>query len=279
MRVAEILLTCLFGFTPLVAGFNPTWFLVGGIAIDNDYFNRVLKINGVGSIGRPHEAMTNAAITSRYGPYFGINAPSKSMHDARREIEEGSIATDNHDDDLKQAEDPTCHFDDETFILSNQRLIDTRKNVTQWLKEGKVGLARNRLGRALHTLQDFYSHSNWVELGRKSISASLGRTDALGQPIPLELPTVDRTTKTCTTCSYPLIDIGTGLTNAGPIEIATDTTCRTHFLGDDPMSLAGKISIASCMELLEDIGDGPVCDKNLNVGFIDNAESGFLTTG
>lgn len=34
--------------------------------------------------------------------------------------------------------------------------------------------ARQLLGQLLHTLQDFYSHSNWIELGKKTINERLG---------------------------------------------------------------------------------------------------------
>src|SRR5207342_2817370 len=35
---------------------------------------------------------------------------------------------------------------------------------------------RVMLGQALHGVQDFYAHSNWVELGRSGIESSFGRS-------------------------------------------------------------------------------------------------------
>ena len=48
--------------------------------------------------------------------------------------------------------------------------------ITSLLKNDKLKHARNLAGFALHTLQDFYSHSNWIELGN-SVSLNI-----LGQP-------------------------------------------------------------------------------------------------
>ena len=40
--------------------------------------------------------------------------------------------------------------------------------------------ARQLLGQVLHTLQDFYSHSNWIELGKKDINEHLGISEDIG---------------------------------------------------------------------------------------------------
>ncbi len=41
--------------------------------------------------------------------------------------------------------------------------------------------ARQVLGQLLHTLQDFYSHSNWIELGKKDINKRLGLYEDIGR--------------------------------------------------------------------------------------------------
>ena len=48
-------------------------------------------------------------------------------------------------------------------------------NKTKDLKQ-----ARQLLGQLLHTLQDFYSHSNWIELGKKDINERIGIYEDLG---------------------------------------------------------------------------------------------------
>jgi len=40
--------------------------------------------------------------------------------------------------------------------------------------------ARQLLGQLLHTLQDFYSHSNWIELGKNEINEHLGIHENIG---------------------------------------------------------------------------------------------------
>ena len=48
---------------------------------------------------------------------------------------------------------------------------DVRKDLTN---------ARELLGQLLHTLQDFYSHSNWVEMGKTDINELIGFTENIG---------------------------------------------------------------------------------------------------
>jgi len=70
------------------------------------------------------------------------------------------------------------HFDDERFALGQDLLVKTRNliilqlNDSAFSKSGPSDLlrqtelslsSRELLGNALHTLQDYYSHSNWVE--------------------------------------------------------------------------------------------------------------------
>ncbi len=40
--------------------------------------------------------------------------------------------------------------------------------------------ARELLGQLLHTLQDFYSHSNWVEMGKTDINELIGFNETIG---------------------------------------------------------------------------------------------------
>jgi hypothetical protein len=41
--------------------------------------------------------------------------------------------------------------------------------------------ARILLGRLLHTLQDFYSHSNWIEMGKTYINIHIGKDEIIGR--------------------------------------------------------------------------------------------------
>lgn len=79
---------------------------------------------------------------------------------------------------------PERHFTNEQYHDATQRLIDLRKEViklvTRQRRDGNT--ARERLGQALHTIQDFYSHSNWVELGNGSPNSDFG-TRTLDNPL------------------------------------------------------------------------------------------------
>jgi hypothetical protein len=75
------------------------------------------------------------------------------------------------------------HFDDEAFVESSQRLLNLKESTIQKALAGDGDGAREDFGGALHTLQDFYSHSNWVELGMTAIETRLGRE--VMQPLPI----------------------------------------------------------------------------------------------
>ena len=45
---------------------------------------------------------------------------------------------------------------------------------------GDLEKARGRIGDLLHTLQDFYSHSNWIEMGKKEINSRIGLDENIG---------------------------------------------------------------------------------------------------
>lgn len=60
---------------------------------------------------------------------------------------------------------PYAHFDAETFYLSNDRVIMYKQKIMEELrKKNPKGYrdAANYAGVILHTIHDFYSHSNWV---------------------------------------------------------------------------------------------------------------------
>lgn len=69
---------------------------------------------------------------------------------------------------------PYVHFDAETFVPSNQRVIDFIASVKSSLASKDYDTARKNSGRILHTIQDFYSHSNWVEMGNTAINSNIG---------------------------------------------------------------------------------------------------------
>ncbi|KAG9275573.1 von Willebrand factor A domain-containing protein 7-like [Astyanax mexicanus] len=69
------------------------------------------------------------------------------------------------------------HFNSETFIQGRTLITQGMATVKINIRKENFQAAREALGRVLHTLQDFYSHSNWVELGNKKTYPNLLRRD------------------------------------------------------------------------------------------------------
>ncbi|KAG5285814.1 hypothetical protein AALO_G00007750 [Alosa alosa] len=87
------------------------------------------------------------------------------------------------------------HFDDETFVEGQEVVAQASAAVKAAVKHGSFISARISLGAACHTLQDFYSHSNWIEMGNRVPFSQLIRPD-----MPLDnLAGPDRAT--CRNCT------------------------------------------------------------------------------
>ena len=112
-----------------------------------------------------------------------------------------SITIANANVDLTSEEEKLAeaHFDAEQFEDGQNRLIMLRQNAVILIKNKNYKLARQETGRMLHTLQDFYSHSNWLENGNLDIYRVLGRVNQT------PLPIADPNSQTCTDCE----EIGT----------------------------------------------------------------------
>ena len=90
------------------------------------------------------------------------------------------------------------HFDGEQFLQGYTRLIKLRQElITSLLKGDKLQHARNLAGKALHTLQDFYSRSNWIELGNTLPFNALAQP---GSDISQEIIIAGATEPTCRDC-------------------------------------------------------------------------------
>ena len=77
--------------------------------------------------------------------------------------------------------DDSVHFDSEKFIKATDRLMLLKDQIIEELQgcTPNGDRAQELLGEAHHTLQDFYAHSNWVELVgwnfRNGFNDDLGR--------------------------------------------------------------------------------------------------------
>ncbi|XP_062334810.1 von Willebrand factor A domain-containing protein 7 [Osmerus eperlanus] len=93
------------------------------------------------------------------------------------------------------ANSPQHHFNSEAFAEGRALITEGLASIKANIASKNYQAARETLGRVLHTLQDFYSHSNWVELGHKEPYLNLIRPD-----LALEnLAGVD--TPTCSDCA------------------------------------------------------------------------------
>uniref|UniRef100_A0A673VTR7 von Willebrand factor A domain-containing protein 7-like n=1 Tax=Salmo trutta TaxID=8032 RepID=A0A673VTR7_SALTR len=90
---------------------------------------------------------------------------------------------------------PAHHFNSEAFALGRRLITDGVASIKANIQKENFLAARETLGRVLHTLQDFYSHSNWVDLGYTEPYANLIRPD-----LPLE-NLADVKTPTCSDCA------------------------------------------------------------------------------
>uniref|UniRef100_W5LW73 von Willebrand factor A domain containing 11 n=1 Tax=Lepisosteus oculatus TaxID=7918 RepID=W5LW73_LEPOC len=91
--------------------------------------------------------------------------------------------------DLRHVLNEEYHFDNESFLKGKKLITDGIASVKGNIRQQNFYTARKRLGQIFHTLQDFYSHSNWIELGYKTpfsnliqSSASLENIASKGEP-------------------------------------------------------------------------------------------------
>jgi von Willebrand factor A domain-containing protein 7 len=100
---------------------------------------------------------------------------------SERALQDINFANEHADDPAFQTQS-SYHFDNEDFSNGSNRLINLKERVITKIISNNppVGSARSDLGGALHTVQDFYAHSNWVELGNSDINLKLGRESFIG---------------------------------------------------------------------------------------------------
>lgn len=79
--------------------------------------------------------------------------------------------------DIRHALNGSFHFDDEMFTGGRKIITTEILSIKANNKNESYEAARESLGKALHPLQDYYSHSNWVELGYTVPNVNLIRSD------------------------------------------------------------------------------------------------------
>lgn len=171
------------------------------------------------------------------------------------------------------------HFNNEAFIEGRNLIIQGTAAIKANIRTDNFQSARETLGRVCHTLQDFYSHSNWVELGNKSPYANLIRPDLSIEKIAdIAMPTCsDCASGTCPNQLLPAILNGKYLTSGymglfspekpqgkcshgGETDLSSSKNPRGGISKDESHSYnanlhnnAVNLAAEATMELLEDI--------------------------
>uniref|UniRef100_A0AAV2JA24 von Willebrand factor A domain-containing protein 7-like n=1 Tax=Knipowitschia caucasica TaxID=637954 RepID=A0AAV2JA24_KNICA len=93
----------------------------------------------------------------------------KAFHESVKSILNVNIKLDKSG----QFESSGHHFHNEMFNAGRDIIAAGLTAVKANNKKGNVETAKQQLGKITHTLQDFYSNSNWIELGMTSPNAEL----------------------------------------------------------------------------------------------------------
>lgn len=134
----------------------------------------------VGAItpGESHAAITKTSMATIYAE-LGLTSVSGTMADARSKILDANA---NVDDLYKRA--TAYHCDAENFNRCNFVITSNLGAAVQEIRDNRLDFARESFGTALHTLQDFYAHSNWIELGNNGLHPQLGRPGSIASVSP-----------------------------------------------------------------------------------------------
>ena len=157
-----------------------SWLLLASLT--HGFFPSDLREHTVGNGGVSHASQTRTMfedLAVEFWPVLKVKGLTGSMNRARKTISDANEGVDNDQDHSAK------HFDGENFeggqyVLTGDepsniaaafptgRLPDEEVNlidkVQKALQKGDGFSARQALGRALHTLQDFYAHTNYIEI-------------------------------------------------------------------------------------------------------------------
>jgi hypothetical protein len=147
--------------------------------------------SGKNSTDSTHQSITEDSIKETEKEVFGITTQTKSMKKAMDDIASANAAV-----DVDSFFSSEHHFDAESFTAGQTLLISEFTSTVSALKNKNASAARTKFGQALHTIQDFYSHSDWVELGNTGPNPNLGRPK---QTISNTSPSTEATCQNCGT--------------------------------------------------------------------------------
>ncbi|CAF4493071.1 unnamed protein product [Rotaria socialis] len=118
-----------------------------------------------------------------------FNISSTFFRLAREEITLANIMT-----DLIYDPASYTHFDNEEFENGSKFIMMQLRAAQSSLARREWQYARMAIGFMLHSMQDFYSHSNWIELGMREPNRDLAMGRRLGS-------IADKDTRTCKSCN------------------------------------------------------------------------------
>ncbi|GAB4416329.1 MAG: hypothetical protein Kow002_02020 [Anaerolineales bacterium] len=97
-----------------------------------------------------HAAITRKALKNHFSPITLDEIVSANL--GQDDLLTGQIGHDEY------------HFDNNAFEQSYAYMEEQRALALTWLQHGDASAARAAFGRLTHTAQDFYAHSNYVDL-------------------------------------------------------------------------------------------------------------------
>jgi hypothetical protein len=196
-RVANILgLVCV--FVGMANGFAPTSF-----NLDCDFLEQFVKLEKAGDISLTHEEILTRGLIQSVASHFkekGSLPPSsnpsptslKSLYESvYQDADVRPVGVESVlkilllnvaivDLDPRTKSLPYAHFDGETMYESNKRVVTMKQRILRLVRDHKdYRQAAEQIGQVFHTIHDFYSHSNWVELGHKDFNKDIGNEDAM----------------------------------------------------------------------------------------------------
>ena len=111
------------------------------------------------------------------GAYYGNDHTRNRQVLFERMIKEVYRGNENTDLGFEEVDVSAAHFDAEQFVDGQNRLRILRREMLTALKGCDTRSARFLLGRMYHAVQDFYSHTNWVEMGNREPHPELAKPD------------------------------------------------------------------------------------------------------
>lgn len=202
--------------------------------------------------GGSHDAITRTGMSTIYAE-LGLSSVTATMADARATILDANA---NVDDLFKHA--TAYHCDAENFNRCNFVITSNLSATVQQIREDRLDAARENFGTALHTLQDFYAHSNWIELGHNELHPLLGKPGTIGDISP---SIYNGSTSDEPSCRELALGLSCSRNN-----LITSLLTSGYYSGQDRSRPAGKCRHGGLLDLSPGIG-GIAKDMSVCTGF------------